>query len=112
MRTVLNERQIREIKNKVRWRGKVSLYQLKEDDDAFLAEHISDGTPRYACVVTGLMFCKDTGKCLSSTNIELRLETLVPESSKRLDSWLRERKMADYGYNVKFDHMKDDGEED
>lgn len=112
MTAIMTNAQFEKLRHNIKWRGKVTLYQLNEDDESLLTEFIHKGQPYYACATTGLLFDKDTGQCLTSSNVELRIETLRLASPREYPAFVKRKKMADYGYNIKFDHMKDEDESD
>lgn len=111
MTAIMSNAQFEKLRHNIKWRGKVTLYQLNEDDESLLTEFIHKGQPYYACATTGLLFDKDTGQCLTSSNVELRIETLRLASPREYPAFVKRKKMDDYGYNIKFDHMKDDEDE-
>lgn len=67
------------LQSSIKWQGLVRLRQLKEDDDTYLSEiehPAGSGTMVYACVSTGLMFDKQSGRCLQSSHMDLLLESV------------------------------------
>jgi hypothetical protein len=80
----------------IQWAGKVRLHQLREDDESKLAEHEhppGSGKMYYACVSTGLLFDKQSGRCIQSSNLELLLDTVAPDKCTfgQFEKWRRAR---------------------
>lgn len=92
------------IEKSIRWRGKVRLHMLGEDDESLIGEH--EWPPKsdkvyFACATTGLLFDQATGRCLQSQNVELLLDTLVPASPKDLAKHVADRRKLDTGRHSK-----------
>ena len=94
------------IKKTIHWRGNVRLHQTGEDDESLigLAEWPKkSGVLYYACATTGLLFDKQTGRCLQSQTVLLLLDTMAPASPKDFSAYMAGKKRNDYGRNSK--HM-------
>lgn len=69
------------IQSHIQWKGIVYLEMLKEDDETMLSEvewPKKSGRLFYGCASTGLLFDKQTGRCLQSSRVNLKLETVKP----------------------------------
>lgn len=89
------------IKKTIQWRGTVRLHQLNEDDDSLLglARWPKKGGPEYyACATSGLLFDKETGECVQSTNVVLKLDTITPATPKEYGPFVSDRRRRDYGH--------------
>lgn len=94
------------IKKSIHWRGMLRLHQLGEDDESLigLAEWPKEsGTTYYACATTGLLFDKETGRCLQSQTVTLLLDTMAPASPKDFSAYMASKKKLDYWRSSK--HM-------
>ena len=84
------------LQSSIKWHGLVRLHQLKEDDETYLSEidHPSiGGTMVYVCASTGLMFDKQSGRCLQSSHMDLLLESVAETkcSAKQFVKWVNDR---------------------
>lgn len=84
------------LQSTIKWSGDVRLHQLSEDSSSFLSE--AEWPPRsgnvlYACASTGLLFDKQSGRCLQSTRVSLLIETVeeVKCTAAQFNRWLKER---------------------
>lgn len=90
------------LQKSVRWTAMVRLHQLNEDSESLLAETAwppKTGPLYFACVSTGLLFDKQSGRCLQSSRVTLLLDTVQPivGSTRGLfKSWL-DRRIAEQG---------------
>jgi hypothetical protein len=85
------------LQENIRFRGMVRLDQLREVDESVLSLAtwpVKDGTEYYACATTGLLFDKQTGRCLQSSLVSLDLTTVEPSqiSARQYQAWLHKRK--------------------
>lgn len=67
------------LETSIQWIGKVRLHLLNEDSDSMLSDTewpIQSGRMFYGCASTGLLFDKQSGRCLQSSNVSLLLDTL------------------------------------
>lgn len=77
----------------IKWRGTVRM-RLAGNDDSLLGEcvwPVKDGKTYYACAVTGLLFDKESGRCLQSSNVDLDLASLVPARPGDMKKYLADR---------------------
>lgn len=80
----------------IKFKGMVRLHQLREDDESYLSEveHPKDsGQMFYACVSTGLLFDKQTGRCLQSSKLDLLLDSVaeVKCTAAQFEKWRKVR---------------------
>lgn len=89
------------IRASIAWRGLVHLAQTGEDDESLLGlvewpkKH---GQEYLVCSTSGLLFDKQTGRCVQSPRVWLRLESLIPASPREHVKFATSRKKRDYGY--------------
>lgn len=84
------------IQGSIQWAGMVRLHQTKEDNESKLAEYewpVKSGRVYYACASTGLLFDKQSGRCVQSSNVELLLDTVAPEKCTigQFNKWVKVR---------------------
>ena len=87
------------LQSSIKWQGLVRLHQLNEDDQSYLSEiehPKGGGTMVYACASTGLMFDKQSGRCLQSSNLDLLLESVTETkcSAKQFEKWVKDRSVS------------------
>ena len=86
------------LQSDIRWLGEVRLHQLRQDDECLLSEvewPKRSGVFWYVCVISGLLFDKQTGECRQSTNVVLLLDTVTPAGKLPAGfygKWRKERK--------------------
>lgn len=88
------------IKKTIKWSAKVRLHQLNEDDDSLIGETEwpkGSGDVYYVCATSGLLFKKQSGECLQSPHVQLKLETMEPSSPKAFAKFMSGRKKRDFG---------------
>lgn len=86
------------VKRSIRWRGRVWLDQLSEWDDSLIGEAQwppKSGVVYYACATSGLLFDKESGRCLQSINLTLDIGSLQPAKPKDFDKYISERRRSD-----------------
>lgn len=91
---------IEEVKRAISLRGNIRLHQLGEDDESLIAVlrwPRKTGLEFYVCATSLLMFDKNTGSCVQSTNLTLDLNSLRPASPKDFREYVAGRKSRDYG---------------
>ena len=69
------------LQKSIRWVAMVRLHQLNEDSESLLAETQwppKTGPVYFACASTGLLFDKQSGRCLQSSQVTLLLDTMEP----------------------------------
>lgn len=67
------------LEGSIQWIGKVRLHQLNEESDSMLSDvewPAKSGRVFYGCASTGLLFDKQSGRCMQSSNVTLQLETV------------------------------------
>jgi len=84
------------LQSAIRWHGMVRLHQLNEDDASYLGEiERPKGSGRlfYACAATGLLFDKQSGRCLQSSKVDLLLDTVSEAqcTAGQFDKWIKAR---------------------
>lgn len=84
------------LQSSIQWAGVVRLHQTHEDDETKLAEcewPAKSGRIFYACASTGLLFDKQSGRCMQSSSVELLLDTVVPEkcTAGQFEKWKKVR---------------------
>lgn len=70
-----------DIADAVQWSGMVHLNITNEDDESLLGMiefPKNSGREVYACATSGLMFDKQTGRCIQSSNLHLKLDSVRP----------------------------------
>lgn len=70
------------LQSSIQWAGMVRMHQLNEDNESKLSEiewPAKSGRIFYACAATGLLFDKQSGRCLQSSSVDLLLDTVSPE---------------------------------
>lgn len=87
------------LQSSIKWQGLVRLHQLNEDDQSYLSEiehPKGSGTMVYACASTGLMFDKQSGRCLQSSNLDLLLESVTETkcTAKQFEKWKKARSVT------------------
>ena len=87
---------VAKLQGAIQWHGVVRLHQLAEDSESYLAEAEwpkKSGRMHYACVSTGLLFDKQSGKCFQSSQVTLKLDTVQPKkcSSREFSKWRQDR---------------------
>lgn len=90
------------LQKSVQWTAMVRLHQLNEDSESLLAETAwppKTGPLYFACVSTGLLFDKQSGRCLQSSRVTLLLDTVQPivGSTRGLFKSWRDRRIAEQG---------------
>ncbi len=91
---------VEEVKRAITVRGLVRLHQTGEDDESLIAVlrwPRKTGNEFYVCATSLLMFDKNTGACVQSTNMTLDLASLRPASPKDFREYVAGRKKVDYG---------------
>ena len=92
------------LQNNIRWTGMLRLHHLKEDNESLLSETQwpkRSGISYFVCVSTGLLFDKQSGRCVQSSRI-----TLVMDSVKPIEGVVRG---ADYFKRWRDKRIQDDG---
>lgn len=87
---------VQRLQSGIKWRGMVHLAQLNEDSESMILEAewpVKSGRMYYACASTGLLFDKQSGRCLQSSRVTLRIDTVAPHkcAAEDFDKWHRER---------------------
>ena len=87
------------LQSSIKWQGLVRLHQLNEDDETYLGEiehPKGSGLMVYACASTGLMFDKQSGRCLKSSNLDLLLDSVAETkcSAKQFEKWVKARSVS------------------
>lgn len=75
-------------KSQIKWRGNMRLHMLNEDADTILSETdwpLCSGNMHYLCCSTGLVFRKDTGKCVRYSSVSLDLASIEPCNMTRTE---------------------------
>ena len=90
------------LQKSVQWMATVRLHQLNEDSESLLAETQwppKTGPVYFACASTGLLFDKQSGRCLQSSQVSLLLDTVKPivGSARGLYKSWRDRRIAEQG---------------
>ena len=90
------------LQKSVQWMATVRLHQLNEDSESLLAETQwppKTGPVCFACASTGLLFDKQSGRCLQSSQVSLLLDTVKPivGSARGLYKSWRDRRIAEQG---------------
>lgn len=93
---------IETLQKSVQWLATVRLHQLNEDSESLLAETqwpLKVGPMYFACASTGLLFDKQSGRCLQSSRVTLLLDTVKPiaGSTRGLYKSWRDRRIAEQG---------------
>lgn len=86
----------------IRWRGKVALHHTGEQEESLIGEARwpkITGPVFYACATTGLLFDKESGKCVQSDRVDLLIDTLAPAKPGDMRAFLAAKKTEGYGYN-------------
>ena len=76
------------LQSSIHWRGDLRLLQLNENSESMLAEiewPKKSGKLYWACASTGLLFDKQSGRCLQSSQVLLLPDTLAPIKCTRRD---------------------------
>ena len=85
------------------WAGDIRLHLLNEDKECLIGLYVwppVSGKEYYASASTGLLFDKQTGRCVQSTQVSLLIDTLRPPKGKGtayFNKWLKAR-VADEGW--------------
>ena len=90
------------LQKSIQWMATVRLHQLNEDSESLLAETQwppKTGPVYFACASTGLLFDKQSGRCLQSSRVTLLLDTVQPivGSTRGLFKSWRDRRIAEQG---------------
>jgi hypothetical protein len=85
-----------QLQSSIQWSGMVRLHQLRSDDESKLSEAEwpkKSGRIFYACASTGLLFDKQSGRCLQSSNVELLLDTVAETkcTAGQFEKWRKAR---------------------
>lgn len=93
------------LQSTIRWRGNVRLHMLGEDTESLLSEcdwPKKSGNMFYACASTGLLFDKQSGRCLQSSSVSLLLDSVSPVDNAPglYEQWIAPKRMTDYGRNL------------
>ena len=88
----VNGLKIETLQKAIQWRGTARLHINGEDQECLLAETPwppRTGELHYCCVGSGLLFCKQSGRCLQSTHITLDLASVEPSrfSQAQYKAW-------------------------
>ncbi|MFA7290919.1 MAG: hypothetical protein WC023_01600 [Rhodocyclaceae bacterium] len=88
------------LQSSIHWRGDLRLLQLNESSESMIAEAEwpkKSGKLYWACASTGLLFDKQSGRCLQSSQVLLLPETLAPIKCTRasFDKWRNARVMGE-----------------
>lgn len=70
----------------IQWIGKVRLNLLKEESYSMLSDvewPVKSGRMFYGCASTGLLFDKQSGRCMQSSNVSLLLDTVQEAACTR-----------------------------
>ena len=94
----INGLNYKKLQSSVGWSGQVHLSQTAEDAECLLSETQwpkKYGPMYYACVSTGLLFDKQSGRCLQSSKVLLLMETVKPKNGggtrKVFEKWMATR---------------------
>jgi len=87
---------VQKLESRIEWRGMVRLHLLGEDDESMLANvewPKASGRHYYGCASTGLLFDKETGRCLQSSQVTLVLDSVeaAKMSAYQFGKWRTER---------------------
>jgi len=87
------------LQSAIRFQGLVRLHQTREDDESYLCEvehPKGSGTMVYVCVSTGLLFDKQSGRCLQSSNMDLLLDSVQETrcTTAQFNKWVKARSNA------------------
>ena len=93
------------LQNNIRWTGILRLHQLKEDSQSLLSETQwpkKTGPLYFVCVSTGLLFDKQSGRCVQSSRITLLMDSVTPidggvQGSGYFKRW-RDKRIQDDGW--------------
>lgn len=93
------------LQNNIRWTGNLRLHQLKEDAQSLLSETPwpkRTGPLHFVCVSTGLLFDKQSGRCVQSSRITLLMDSVKPiaggvQGSGYFKRW-RDQRIKDDGW--------------
>lgn len=91
-----------EVKRAITVRGLVRLHQTGEDDESLIAVlrwPRKTGNEFYVCATSLLMFDKNTGACVQSTNLTIDISSLRSASPKDFRQYIAGRKHREYGRN-------------
>jgi len=96
---------ITRMQENISFRGEIFMAQLNEQDESMLT--VIEWPPKsgeefYACVSSALLFDKQTGRCLQSSRVYLKLDTVEPAkmSVRQFHSWMKGRHAGHrYGYS-------------
>lgn len=91
------------IKSSIQWHGQVRLLINGERDDCLVGEYEwpkKSGKVYFACATSGLLFDKQSGRCLQSPNVVLLLDTMMPAAPSAMRSYLASRRQRGYGKNI------------
>ncbi len=86
----------------IRWRGMVELHHTGEKEESLLGEvqwPKKKGPVYYACATTGLLFDKQSGKCVQTQRVDLLIDTLAPAKPGDMRAFTAAKKTEGYGYN-------------
>ena len=88
------------LQSAIQWKGMVRLHSLNEDDESLLCEWewpAKSGNVYFACAATGLLFDKQSGRCLQGSSVELKLATVEKIEYKRgmFEKWKNDRIKAE-----------------
>lgn len=95
------------LRDSIKWMGMVHLGLLNEDDPSYLSDvewPAKSGKMYYGCASTGLLFDKQSGRCLQSSNVNLIVDTVEPAkcTGAQFDRWKNERIRSDpYAFKIK-----------
>ena len=86
----------------VRWVANLRLHQTGEDCESLMSETKwppKIGPEYFACASTGLLFNKQSGRCLQSSSVSLLIDTMKPivGSTRGLFKKWRDKRIAEQG---------------